>query len=162
MFRDAFEGKRLSSGQHIVEPSNDGKRGMLVITNRDAITVDELKVGFVPFEYPLPAFLLFLLEIYLRAEEANLKFRKVEPVAFKSGNAPGIIQDLVSKTTLLVGNELPRDPIHGERSREIDERSRKEVGFTRTDALGAARVHDELKVIIFREKVALRRLQYGV
>jgi hypothetical protein len=58
------------------------------------------------------------------------------------------------KAALLMGDELARDTIHGEGSWEIDERPGKEVGFTGTDALGASRVHNELKVVIVREKVA--------
>jgi hypothetical protein len=158
---DAFEGKRLSSGQHIVESANDGKRCVLVISDCDAITVEEVKVRFVPLKDVLPAFLVFLLEINLRAEEANLKFGKIEPVAFKSSNSSGIIQDFVAKPPLLIGDELSRDSIHGERSREIDERPRKEVRFTVTDALRAPRIHDELKVVIVGEKVAFRCLQDG-
>jgi hypothetical protein len=77
VFRDSFEGKRLGSGKNTVEASNDWKIFVLVIANRKAITLDEVKVRFVPFKDVLPAFLVFLLEIYLRAEKANLEFGKI-------------------------------------------------------------------------------------
>jgi hypothetical protein len=136
VFSDSFAGKRLGSGQNIVEPSNDWRSCVLVIANCNMITVDEVKVGFVSFKDVLPFFLVFLLEIDLRADKANLEFRKIEPIAFKSGNSSGIIQDFVSKASLLIGDELACDTIpHGERSWEIDKRARKEVGFKGTDAL---------------------------
>jgi hypothetical protein len=47
---NAFEGKGLSSAHHVVEGTDDRKRGLTMVGNDDTIAVGQFKIGGVPFE----------------------------------------------------------------------------------------------------------------
>jgi hypothetical protein len=113
---DAFKGKSLCSLSDVMEGSHNRKGGLTMIVNGDSFTVGKVKIGTVPFEGIAPG--LVLTEENLRTEESDFKVREEIPVAFNDRNTTGVVQDFVAKTTLLVGNELPGDPIHGKRNWE--------------------------------------------
>jgi hypothetical protein len=75
LFSDTLEGKSLSSSQGIMKTTNDGERGLLMVSDRDVITVIKFKVGLVPFEYVLPSFSFGKKDLW--AKKANFKIRKV-------------------------------------------------------------------------------------
>jgi hypothetical protein len=54
-----------------------------------------------------------------------------------------------------VRDELSSDSIHGERIREGSEGARDKIRKARADTLGTARVHDQLKVVVVGEQMAL-------
>jgi hypothetical protein len=70
LFGNAFQGKRLGSGQDIVESTNDWKGGLSMVSNHDMVSINKFKVELVPFKHIFPSLLLFLK--YLGAEKLNL------------------------------------------------------------------------------------------
>jgi hypothetical protein len=127
-----------------------------MVPNSDPVAILEREEGFVPFQHILST--LLFLEKNLWAEEANFESGQVVSVAFDCRDSAGIVEDFIPKAPFLVSDQLSSNAVHGKWSLKIDERSRDEVGSAGGDALGAARVHDELKVVVIGQKMALRGL----
>jgi hypothetical protein len=135
LLRNAFKGKGLCRGQHIVKTPNDRKGRLSVVSNGDAISCHELQIGLVPLE-DVSAPCEFSKE-NLRAEETSFQVGKVVSFTLEDSNASGVVKDFVSKAPLLVGNQLTGDSIQRKWRWEIHKRSRNKIREAGTDALGA-------------------------
>jgi hypothetical protein len=79
----------------------------------------------------------------------------VVSVALNDCDPTSVIEDFVSETSSLVGYQLPGDPVHGERDFEINKGSRDIIVGARSHALGASGIHDQLKIVVIGQEMAL-------
>jgi hypothetical protein len=84
LVRDAFEGKGLGVGLHVVESTKDRKRGLTMVPKRNMVAIHKLKVRSIPFKHIFATSMLAEQELW--TQEANLGLRYVIPITLKHGN----------------------------------------------------------------------------